>query len=65
MKGFNQVLMILCYLSAGVWVERMADYFSAGNTGSGMWSILAAILCMVLGSLNLYYVKQDATKEAK
>lgn len=65
MKRYTQVLMIMCYLWAGVWVERMIDYFHAGNTEGGLWSILPIAVFCALGALNLVYVKLDAKKEAK
>lgn len=65
MKVYSQVLMILSYLLAGVWVEQMVAYFYAGNTVGGLRAILPVLGFMVLGSLNLMYVKLDAKKETK
>ena len=65
MKGFNQVLMIMCYLWSGVWLQRSTEYFNYGNTEGIWWALLAAVVFSALGAINLAYVKQDATKEAK
>ncbi len=65
MKVFNEVLMILCYMWTGVWVQRSTDYFISGNTEGGWWTLLATIVFAVLGAINLAFVKQDAKKEEK
>lgn len=65
MKVFSEVMMILSYLWAGIWVQRSTDYFYSRNTEGGWWSLLATIVFAVLGAINLAFVKQDAKKEAK
>ena len=65
MKILHEVLMILCYIWSGVWLQRSTEYFNYGNTEGMWWAILLAFVFSLLGAFNLAFVKQDTKKEAK